>query len=120
MTSILFNEVKLASGKGMALKNRLVMAPLTRGRAGKEEIMGNEHQVKYYAQRASAGLIITEASTISEQGKGWNGAGTIYRPDHAQGWKKVTDAVHAKDGKIFIQLWHMGRVSSCNIYLITC
>lgn len=110
-TLILLESVRLAGGKGLALKNRVIMSPLTRGRAGNVEIMGNKHQIEYYTQRASAGLIITEATTVSEQGKGWSGAGTIYRPQDAEGWKKVTDSVHQKDGKIFLQLWHMGRVS---------
>jgi N-ethylmaleimide reductase len=110
-SSIILESVRLAGGKGLELKNRVIMAPLTRGRAGNNEVMGNKHQIEYYTQRASAGLIITEATAVSEQGKGWGGAGTIYKPEHAVGWKKVTDAVHQKDGKIFLQLWHMGRVS---------
>lgn len=63
----------------------------------------------YYKQRASAGLIISEATAISEEGYGWYGAPALYEPEHVQGWKKVTDAVHSAGGKFFLQLWHMGR-----------
>ena len=92
------------------LKNRMIMAPLTRSRAGESRIP-NDLMAQYYAQRASAGLIITEATAISPQGYGWFGAPGIYAPDHVAGWKKTTKAVHANGGKIVLQLWHMGRVS---------
>lgn len=93
------------------LKNRVIMSPLTRSRHGKNPVMGHQAQVDYYTQRASVGLIVAEASAISEEGLGWGESGTIYRPEDAVGWKKVTDSVHAAGGKIIIQLWHMGRVS---------
>jgi N-ethylmaleimide reductase len=84
------------------------MAPLTRGRAGSSRIP-NKHMAEYYSQRASAGLIITEATAISEHGYGWFGSPGIYTKEQADGWKLSVDAVHAKGGKIFAQLWHMGR-----------
>lgn len=98
------------------LKNRAVMAPLTRGRAGESRIP-NDLMAQYYGQRAGdAGLIIAEATAISEQGYGWPGAPAIYNDDHEDGWKKVTKAVHDKNGKIFLQLWHMGRVKDESTY----
>ena len=92
------------------LPNRIVMAPLTRNRAA----AGNVPQTmnaEYYAQRASAGLIITEASQISPQGLGYPATPGIYSPEQVEGWKLVTQAVHQKGGRIFIQLWHVGRIS---------
>jgi N-ethylmaleimide reductase len=94
----------------LALPNRIVMAPLTRGRAGAERIP-NDLMVEYYSQRASAGLIITEATQISPQGAGWVDSPGIHEPEHIRGWQRVTDAVHAEGGRIFLQLWHMGRAS---------
>jgi len=92
------------------LANRLVMAPLTRSRAGAGDVP-TPLMVTYYAQRASAGLVITEASQISPQGKGYIQTPGIYSTAQVAGWKQVTDAVHAKGGKIVIQLWHVGRIS---------
>lgn len=92
------------------LKNRIVMAPLTRNRAG----AGNVPQamnVEYYDQRASAGLIITEATQISPEGIGYPNTPGIHTDEQVQGWKKVTDAVHQRNGRIFLQLWHVGRIS---------
>lgn len=86
------------------------MAPLTRGRSGPTGVP-NEAMVEYYTQRAAAGLIITEATSISQQGSGWYGAPGIYTDAQQEGWSKVTSAVHAKGGKLFLQLWHMGRAS---------
>lgn len=103
----LFSPVKLG---GIALNNRIVMAPLTRNRAG-EGGVPQEINVKYYEQRASAGLIITEATPISPMGHGYPLLPGIYTDAQIAGWKKVTDAVHAKGGKIVIQLWHVGRIS---------
>jgi N-ethylmaleimide reductase len=103
----LFSPVKLG---GIALSNRIVMAPLTRNRAG-EGGVPQEINVKYYEQRASAGLIITEATPISPMGHGYPLLPGIYTDAQIAGWKKVTDAVHAKGGKIVIQLWHVGRIS---------
>ncbi|MBW6492309.1 MAG: alkene reductase [Lentimicrobium sp.] len=92
------------------LKNRLVMAPLTRRRAG-EGCVPVEMNALYYAQRSSAGLIIAEASQISPQGVGYMNTPGIHSPEQVTGWKKVTEAVHAKGGLIFLQLWHVGRLS---------
>lgn len=93
------------------LANRIVMAPLTRNRARAEDDAPHELTAKYYEQRAGAGLIITEASQVSPQGKGYAWTPGIYSEAQVEGWKKVTDAVHAKGGKIVIQLWHVGRIS---------
>ena len=107
--SIFFEKVVLAGGKGsVTLNNRIALAPLTRGRS-LNDTAGDDWHVKYYRQRSSAGLVITEASAISPNGFGWHQSPSIYTPEHAAGWKKVTDAVHEEGGKIFIQLWHMGR-----------
>jgi len=99
----------LALGKDLVLKNRVVMGPMTRARSDIETRQANDINALYYEQRAGAGLIIAEATSISEQGHGWYGAPALYTPEHAAAWKKVVDRVHAKDGKIFVQLWHMGR-----------
>ncbi|MHA6693010.1 alkene reductase [Devosia sp. A449] len=96
------------------LTNRVVMAPLTRNRAGADFVPG-ELAVEYYAQRASAGLIISEATQISQQGQGYQDTPGIYTPAQIAGWRKVTDAVHAKGGHIFLQLWHVGRVSHVDL-----
>lgn len=94
----------------LELPNRVVMAPMTRGRAG-PSYTANELMAQYYSQRASSGLIITEGTHTSIVARGWYEAGEIYTDAHAQGWKDVTDAVHAKGGRIFCQLWHTGRAS---------
>ncbi len=107
MTKTLFDPVRLG---GLSLSNAVLMAPLTRGRSGDSGIP-NDLMVEYYAQRAGAGLIISEATAISRQGFGWAGAPGIYTDTMVEGWKKVTDAVHNRGGKIVLQLWHMGRLS---------
>lgn len=107
MTDLLFSPVQLG---GLHLRNRIVMAPLTRGRAGPSRT-ANDVMAEYYGQRASAGLIISEATAISAQGYGWNNAPALYTDAHVQGWRKTTKTVHEKGGKIVLQLWHMGRVS---------
>ncbi len=107
MTKTLFDPVQLG---GLSLSNRIIMAPLTRGRAGDSRIP-NDIMVEYYSQRADAGLIVTEATAISPQGYGWAGAPGIYTDEMEAGWKRVTDAVHKRGGKIVLQLWHMGRLS---------
>jgi len=99
----------------LALPNRVVMAPLTRGRAGKERIP-NALMAEYYVQRASAGLIIAEATTISEQANGWLESPGVYTDAMQAGWKTVTSAVHAAGGRIFLQLWHMGRASHSDFH----
>ncbi|MDR7131207.1 N-ethylmaleimide reductase [Algoriphagus sp. 4150] len=96
---------------GLALKNRIWMAPLTRSRAANPSNKPFEIHEKYYAQRASAGLIITEATQISKQGIGYINTPGIHSDAQIEGWKRVTKAVHEKGGHIFIQLWHVGRLS---------
>lgn len=103
----LFSPVKLGS---MQLSNRIVMAPLTRNRAG-EGGVPQTINVTYYEQRASAGLIISEATPISPMAHGYPLLPGIYTDAQIAGWKKVTDAVHAKGGKMVLQLWHVGRIS---------
>lgn len=101
--------------RGLALRNRVVMAPLTRGRAGRERVP-NDLMVEYYTQRATAGLIIAEATSISEQGLGWVDSPGIYNEAQVVGWKKITDALHAKGTPIFLQLWHCGRASHSSFH----
>lgn len=103
----LFDAVTLG---GLRLSNRMVMAPMTRSRAGVTRTP-NELMAEYYGQRAGAGLIVSEAVAISPQGYGWVGSPGIYTQAHVAGWRGVTEAVHARGGRIFMQLWHVGRVS---------
>lgn len=98
---------------GMQLKNRVVMAPMTRTRTMND--VPDDVVALYYAQRASAGLLITEGMPVSEEGRGYLYTPGIYNAAHVQGWRKVTDAVHAKGGRIFAQLWHVGRMSHLSI-----
>jgi N-ethylmaleimide reductase len=107
MANDLFTPVTLGS---ISLKNRMVMAPLTRNRAG-EGGVPQAINVTYYEQRASAGLIVTEATPISPMAHGYPALPGIYTDAQVAGWKKVTEAVHAKGGKIVLQLWHVGRIS---------
>ena len=93
------------------LSNRIVMPPMTRSRASQPGDVANDLMADYYAQRASAGLIIAEGTQISELGKGYAWTPGIYSPEQIAGWRRVTDAVHAKGGLIFAQLWHVGRVT---------
>jgi N-ethylmaleimide reductase len=106
-SSDLFKPTKLGS---LTLTNRIVMAPLTRSRASEGDVQTTLN-AEYYAQRATAGLIISEATQISEQGKGYAFTPGIYTKEQIAGWRLVTDAVHAKGGHIFAQLWHVGRIS---------
>ena len=110
--SILQTSFRLGS---LELANRIVMAPLTRNRATPDTLAPNDLIAKYYCQRASAGLIITEATQISQQGQGYLNTPGIYSPEQVEGWKKVTQAVHAEGGKIYLQLWHVGRVSHVSL-----
>ncbi|MDJ0706879.1 MAG: alkene reductase [Leptolyngbyaceae cyanobacterium MO_188.B28] len=100
---------------GLSLRNRVVMSPMTRARAGKERIP-TAIMSEYYAQRASAGLIITEATTISARANGWNESPGIYTEAMIGGWRQVVSLVHAQGGKIFLQLWHCGRVSHSSFH----
>ncbi len=94
----------------LTLKNRVVLAPMTRSRAG-EERLANPLMAEYYSQRASAGLLITEATVISKDGVGWQQSPAIWSDEHAKSWTQVTTAVHQKGTPIFLQLWHCGRAS---------
>jgi len=106
-TTDLFDPVALGT---YTLSNRIVMAPLTRSRADDAGVPG-ELQATYYSQRASAGLIVTEATNISAQGKGYIRTPGIWTKEQVAGWKLTTKAVHDKGGRIFLQLWHVGRIS---------
>ncbi|MDE3775184.1 alkene reductase [Sinorhizobium meliloti] len=107
----LFEPYTLGS---LTLSNRIVMAPLTRNRAGPDFVPG-DLTAEYYGQRASAGLIISEATQISQQGQGYQDTPGIYTQAQIEGWRKVTNAVHEKGGRIFLQLWHVGRVSHVDL-----
>jgi N-ethylmaleimide reductase len=93
------------------LRNRITMAPLTRCRATPDTLAPNDLNTLYYKQRATAGLIITEATQISQEGQGYAGTPGIYSDAQVAGWKNVTDAVHKEGGTIVLQLWHVGRIS---------
>nr|6S31_A Chain A, NADPH2 dehydrogenase-like protein [Galdieria sulphuraria] len=95
---------------GLELANRMVMAPLTRNRAG-PRFVPTKMNALYYAQRSGLGLIITEATQISQQGMGYPDTPGIYTDEQVDGWRMVTEAVHRREGCIFLQLWHVGRVS---------
>ena len=107
----LFDPIRVGD---VDLANRVVMAPLTRNRA----IVGmrpGDLAVEYYRQRASAGLIIAEATQISPMGQGYLDTPGIYSPEQVAAWRRVTDAVHGADGRIFLQLWHVGRISHSSL-----
>lgn len=95
----------------ITLRNRIIMAPLTRMRSKQPGNIPYALNAEYYAQRAGAGLIISEASQISQQGQGYPGTPGIHNLEQVSGWKLITDAVHAKGSRIFLQLWHVGRIS---------
>src|ERR1700684_4694002 len=95
----------------LALPNRVIMAPLTRMRANPDDHVPTILQAEYYAQRASAGLIIAEATAISPEGFGWANTAGLWSEEQVRGWGRVTDAVHAAGGRIIAQLWHTGAIS---------
>ncbi|WP_088346127.1 MULTISPECIES: alkene reductase [Rhodomicrobium] len=105
--SILFEPIVAGEFR---LPNRIVMAPLTRSRAG-DARLPNALMAQYYAQRADAGLILTEATSVSPMGVGYAGTPGIWSKEQVEGWKLVTGAVHARGGRIALQLWHVGRIS---------
>ncbi|MCR6732990.1 MAG: alkene reductase [Afipia sp.] len=109
--SKLFEPYKLGA---VTLTNRAVMAPLTRNRAV-AGFVPNPLAIEYYGQRASAGLLITEASQVSQQGQGYQDTPGIYTKDQIAGWRKITDHVHERGGHIYIQLWHVGRISHTSL-----
>lgn len=108
--SLLLSRFDMA---GTPLTNRVVMAPMTRARALDD--IPDDHTVLYYRQRASAGLIISEGIPISREGCGYLFNPGLYSDEQALAWRRVTDAVHAKGGRIFAQLWHVGRMSHVSI-----
>ncbi|ANY19486.1 N-ethylmaleimide reductase [Tsuneonella dongtanensis] len=107
MHDTLFQPIELGA---IHAKNRILMAPLTRGRSTQPGSIPNEMMVEYYRQRAGAGLIISEATGISVEGAGWPAAPGIWSDEQVEGWKPVTQAVHDAGGTIVLQLWHMGRL----------
>jgi N-ethylmaleimide reductase len=111
-TSTLFSSVELGP---FTLKNRVVMPPLTRSRSTQPDNIPNELMANYYAQRASAGFMVTEGTQIEPRGQGYAWTPGIHSQAQIDGWKKVTHAVHAKNGIIFAQLWHVGRVSHTSL-----
>jgi 2,4-dienoyl-CoA reductase-like NADH-dependent reductase (Old Yellow Enzyme family) len=105
--SLLFNPLRLGD---LDLPNRIFMAPLTRSRSGPTRVP-NALNVEYYRQRASAGLILTEATAVTPEGVGYADTPGIWSEEQVAGWKNVTNAVHEAGGHIFLQLWHVGRIS---------
>lgn len=97
------------------LANRIVLAPLTRSRAGASRIP-NALMAEYYAQRSAAGLLISEATSISRQGLGWNDSPGIYTDEQSEAWQLITKAVHDRGSRIFLQLWHCGRASHSSFH----
>jgi N-ethylmaleimide reductase len=113
MSDALFQPFILGT---LDLPSRIVMAPMTRSRSRQPDDVPTELNALYYAQRASAGLIISEATQISPQGKGYSFTPGIYSKAQVDGWRLVTDAVHAAGGRIFNQLWHVGRMSHASFH----
>ncbi len=107
----LFESVQLGS---LVLANRVFMAPLTRNRADADGVPG-ELAATYYSQRASAGLIVTEATQISPMGKGYINTPGIHSPEQVRGWSRIVESVHKSGGLIFLQLWHVGRISHSSL-----
>ena len=108
---MLFTPYRLGT---LELPNRIVMPPMTRSRAAAGEV-ATELMARYYAQRASAGLIVSEGTQVSPQGQGYAWTPDIHAPAQVAGWRTVTDAVHAAGGRIVAQLWHVGRVSHVSL-----
>ncbi|MDR3517513.1 MAG: alkene reductase [Azospirillaceae bacterium] len=113
MPQPLFSPASIA---GHVVPHRIVMAPMTRARSTQPGDVPNAMNARYYAQRASAALIVTEASQVSPQGKGYSFTPGIYSSEQVAGWRLVSDAVHAKGGRIFLQLWHVGRMSHSDFH----
>lgn len=111
--SILFNAKKLGTFEA---NNRIVLAPMTRSRTAQPDDIPTDLMAEYYAQRASAGFIITEATQISPQGKGYSFTPGMFTNEQVAGWKKITQAVHKKEGHIISQLWHVGRMSHASFH----
>lgn len=112
MTPTLFDPLKMGD---LTLKNRIALAPMTRGRAGASRVP-NDIMGEYYYQRSSAGLLITEATVVSAQGNGWVGSPGIYTAEMVDAWKNVTECVKTMGTPIFLQLWHCGRASHSDFH----
>lgn len=110
--SVLFRPFSM---RDLTLRNRVVLAPMTRARAGVSRLP-NRLMADYYVQRCSAGLLVSEGVTVSEEGNGWNESPGIYTDAMAEAWKPVTEAVHARGGVVFLQLWHAGRASHSSFH----
>jgi len=113
MNDVLFQPHEMGS---VTLPNRIAMAPMTRSRSTQPCDVPNAMMATYYAQRASAGMIITEATQISPQGKGYSFTPGIHSDAQVEGWRLVTEAVHAVGGRIYLQLWHVGRMSHASFH----
>ena len=111
-TQSLFTPVTIGE---QTVANRLALAPMTRCKAGPDRL-ATSLIAEYYAQRAGAGLLITEATTVSAQGNGYLNTPGIYTDDQGAAWRQVTEAVHAKGGTIYLQLWHTGRASHSDFH----
>ena len=111
-TDSLFEPLQLGRH---TLNNRVVLPPLTRSRSTQPGNIANALMATYYQQRAGAGLMITEGTQIEPRGQGYAWTPGIYSPEQIEGWRKVTDAVHAQGNIIFAQLWHVGRVSHTSL-----
>ena len=103
----LFDPIRIGA---LELPNRIIMAPLTRARAGVQRIP-NELMARYYEQRADAGMILSEATSVTPMGVGYADTPGIWSEEQVEGWKLITSAVHAAGGRILLQLWHVGRIS---------
>ena len=112
-THALFRPVQLGE---LTLPNRLIMAPMTRSRATNEAVAAGDLQARYYAQRASAGLIVSEGTQISSEAVGYVATPGIHTEAQVAGWRTVTDAVHAAGGRIHAQIWHCGRISHADFH----
>jgi NADH:flavin oxidoreductase / NADH oxidase family len=112
MNSVLFEPFRL---RDLTLPNRIVLSPMTRSRGGAARL-ANQLMAEYYTQRSSAGLLISEGTTISEEANGWNESPGIYTDEMTEGWKHTTNAVHEKGAVIFLQLWHTGRASHSSFH----
>src|SRR6201995_962585 len=108
----LFEPYKLGP---ITLPTRLVMAPLPRNRAIPPGMVPSPLAIDYYGQRSSAGLLVTEATQVSQQGQGYQDTPGIYSKEQVESWRKVTDRVHERGGRIFVQLWHVGRISHVSL-----
>lgn len=110
--SVLFDNVRLGP---YTLRNRIVLPPLTRSRSSQPGNIPNDLMADYYRQRTGAGLMVTEGTQIEPRGQGYAWTPGIHSPEQVEGWRRVTDAVHAEGGIIFLQLWHVGRVSHTSL-----